>query len=799
MLTKLVADADAAGDHEIAGLAEVGLGRVSNMLHDRAAAERWYAAASARATSHNLVRTPAFALMLRANDAWSRGDHREAARLWRESLPLVERMGAPDEEAYLYVALALTVPAEEATVLLERGLEIARRARSPRVEGVALLVLSDNAYNLGQWSKALAMVTEAMPLLDQNGTPIDRARGRVSLARLHRSHGNLEVARAEYRRAQTLLDASERGLGLSVVLTTLASGLNQLGQHEAGLTTARRAIEVARRNGNEVDETYAAFVAAEILLLLKRPADSLALIDGSPSVGPGRRSMLVRRAYVLSLLGRHAEALDVARAAEQTESFSREANPVNLAILADVRRRSGDAALALDNAQEAVTLLERLRENAMPTDNLRVGFDDGFQFVHGQLVRVLAEGGRHGEALAAAERARARAFLDLLASRDLSVDRTMAEAPSLGAIVSAAKRLGTTIVAYWTDRDGILAWVVTPNGLAQQSAVVMPSDRLATLVAQTWSPAEPVDPTGTRSSAFRELHDALVRPIEATLRKANTRRVTIVPHGSLFRLSFAGLQAGDGTFLIERAAVHYVPSVGALTALARTPEPTSRPAQGLVVSDPTLDSALQREEKLAPIPGAAAEGRAVARLLGVTPDRVLSSAAATERAVRSGLAGARVIHFATHAIVEDDRPMDSFLALAGKEAGADVDGRLTVEEVYGLSLDAGLVVLSGCRTASGRVTGDGVMGLSRAFFASGAPSVVASLWDLPDVAGQSILPAFYRVWSQHGDKARALRDAQLAMLRDLRAGRVAQQTAAGPITVPAHPAVWAGLVLMGAP
>ena len=82
---------------------------------------------------------------------------------------------------------------------------------------------------------------------------------------------------------------------------------------------------------------------------------------------------------------------------------------------------------------------------------------------------------------------------------------------------------------------------------------------------------------------------------------------------------------------------------------------------------------------------------------------------------------------------------------------------------------------------------------------AGTPSIVASLWDLPDVAGQAVLPAFYRARARHGDMARALRDAQLGMLRSLRAGRVTQETAAGPIAVPAHPAVWAGLVLMGAP
>ena len=200
---------------------------------------------------------------------------------------------------------------------------------------------------------------------------------------------------------------------------------------------------------------------------------------------------------------------------------------------------------------------------------------------------------------------------------------------------------------------------------------------------------------------------------------------------------------------------------------------------------------------LAALPGAAAEGRAVARHFAGGAE-VLAGASATELAVRARLASARVLHFAAHAVVDDAQPMDSFLALAGA-GGADADGRLTADEVYRSSLTARLAVLSGCRTASGRVTGDGVVGLSRAFFSAGVPTLVASLWDLPDVAGRAILPAFYDGWQRHADAARALRAAQLGFLRALRAGRVTERTVAGPVAVAEHPAIWANLVVMGAP
>ena len=88
-----------------------------------------------------------------------------------------------------------------------------------------------------------------------------------------------------------------------------------------------------------------------------------------------------------------------------------------------------------------------------------------------------------------------------------------------------------------------------------------------------------------------------------------------------------------------------------------------------------------------------------------------------------------MLHFATHAIVSDDEPLSSFLALA---ASGDDDGPLTAQEIYALHLDADLVVLSACRSGGGRVTGDGIATFARAFIYAGTPSIVASVWDVAD-------------------------------------------------------------------
>ena len=168
---------------------------------------------------------------------------------------------------------------------------------------------------------------------------------------------------------------------------------------------------------------------------------------------------------------------------------------------------------------------------------------------------------------------------------------------------------------------------------------------------------------------------------------------------------------------------------------------------------------------------------------------VISSASAAA-------AGKSVLHFATHAVVRDDDPFSSFLAVG--KTGQD-DGLLTAREIYGLRLDADLVVLSACRSGSGRVIGDGIATFARAFIYAGAPSIVASLWDVADEPTNQLLPQFYRAWLGGASKARALRAAQLRLLSELRAGKVRIETPAGLVSLPEHPVFWAGFALIGEP
>lgn len=93
------------------------------------------------------------------------------------------------------------------------------------------------------------------------------------------------------------------------------------------------------------------------------------------------------------------------------------------------------------------------------------------------------------------------------------------------------------------------------------------------------------------------------------------------------------------------------------------------------------------------------------------------------------MANARIIHLATHGILDEIWGLGSAIALA---PSTNDNGLLTADEILTMNLNAELVVLSACNTGQGRITGDSVIGLSRSLISAGVPSVIVSLWIVPD-------------------------------------------------------------------
>jgi CHAT domain-containing protein len=131
----------------------------------------------------------------------------------------------------------------------------------------------------------------------------------------------------------------------------------------------------------------------------------------------------------------------------------------------------------------------------------------------------------------------------------------------------------------------------------------------------------------------------------------------------------------------------------------------------------------------------------------------------------------RIVHFATHGLINSKHPELSgiVLSLVDKQ-GHEQDGFLRLYEIYNLKLNAELVVLSACQTALGKeIKGEGLVGLTRGFMYAGAPRVVASLWRIDDRATAELMKRFYEGMLR--DRLRppaALRAAKVSMWKDQR-------------------------------
>jgi CHAT domain-containing protein/tetratricopeptide (TPR) repeat protein len=753
-------------------------------------------------------------------------DRARARELYGEARASFEAIGAAadrDRAQVLYNLVALETLGDTTRALLVEGLELARRIPDLQLEGRFLQAEADAAANAGEYALALERYRAALGCFERAGAPARHARALVGMSRLALAQGDTGQSLALARRALAIQQQIGDARGVALSLDYLATASSRLGRHREALRLFDRASRWARARGEQALLDTLAVRSAEAHERMGAHARALERVRAGlgpslpPDYAPGAYDVLARACLGLS---RHAEAL---AAADRAVTLARERGVPLFAPLetrARARQATGDVPGALADVREAIEVVERTRARLVPTDFLKQGFGERHQALFARAIDLLGRQGLAEEALVVAEQARARAFQDLLATRatpagpaspaagaePLESTRHV-PAPAVSELAEAARRLDSTVVSYWVGAEAVLVWTLDGAGGLHLVRTPVGSARLARLVAAasagpqtlTERGAAPSGPAGAPdpAAARRELYRLLVLPIEGRLPREDGRLLTIVPHGPLFRLSFAALRDRKGRYLVERYAMHYVPAAGVLrfSAAARTRAAEAAP-RALLVADPAPLPA--GPTRLRPLPAARAEVDAVGAALGGAATRLVAREA-SEADVVARLADSTTVHLATHGLVDDERSLDSFVALGRTGASASADGRLTAAEVYGLRMRADLVFLSACRSGRGRVTGDGILGLTRAFLSAGAATVVATLWDVADEPSSQLVGRFYDGLARDGSKSRALRAAQLGLIGRLRSGRVRARSAAGELRLAEDPALWAAFVVVGEP
>src|SRR6185312_15011457 len=731
-------------------------------------------------------------------------------------------------------------------------LQTTKAPNMPSVAGLVLFVWGNFLRDDGKFQPAMVRYKQGIELLKECKCSLGIQGGiGLAMSTTASSMGDVETG-LEYgletdkifegRHADGLRVLSQRAIGLAYLI----------GENDP------KAIEAFTFSLKLAREQHVFAQVPELIALLSstygesgEPLKGLALLDENP---PANYSTSQLCAYERSVVLVAREAKLYNRADPQLEAAEKDCvgqmppdKEAGFHILqAQVERDEGKLELSLKHALMAIDEFDALRSNLEFTDKRMASYNVLSGDYYALLIDVLSRLGRSEEALLATEQYRSRAFVDLATSPHLdavpasggTIELTNPE--QIGALPSrggAQVKEGialdllsqphpftmtsadihrivaeqhSTLISYWISGDKLYTWVMAPDKPVFATSRAVDTKTLEAMVLATL----PAPASGTRGAevatrggdsqsvtrsnrkAWRDLYDLLIAPIESQLPAERGSLLTIVPQFSLFRVSFPALMDAHGHYLIERYAIHATPSIGVLQVTEKNERASAAlPQRYLLVGNPELFP-LVDGHALPLLPGTATEVRGISHALSGQNTQRLEGRQAGIDTMEQSLESTTVLHLATHAVVSDDAPLSSFLALDRRQQG----GMLTAASVYGLKLHTNLVVLSACGTGRGKITGDGVAGLSRAFFYAGAASLVTTLWDVVDTPTAELMPRFYAGLAKGESRSVALRNAQLALIASLRQHKVRVQTLAGTtVSLPESPAYWAAFSLSGQP
>ncbi len=745
------------------------------------------------------------------------GDPRAAVAAAAESLALYRRLGDVGGEIRLsndlgviWRSLGQPGRAEEA---YRQALGLAR-GRGDRLAAATALSNLGGLHDLrGEPREALDAYEQELALHQARGDRMREAQTLHKLGVLTSSLGLHAEALSHLERALRL----RRGLadlrGTAATLTALAWVHHLAGEPGRALPLYAEAIALRRQTGDRRGEAVTLDRRGRTLARAGRTREALAAY--------GRAMEIFRAiddrsgaAVVLANLGLlHVALGDPARAVEEQEralrffraTGDRRAEAEALLGIAAAERRRGRLEAARAHLDAALALVEALRGDA-PGPELRTSFlafhHEDYELCIDLLMELAARepgGGYVARAFEISERARARTLLESLAPPAGATQRSRLP-PRQPAGLREVQRLlddETRLLVYSLGEERSWVWVVGPasivgRALPGRSAIEARARRAHDLLSRSHRRSLR-DQAVLAAAALAGLVLAPVRD------ELGARRLVIVADGALQTIPFAALPdpGAPGEPLLAAHEIVHLPSASVLAWARRSRVGRPRvPGVLAVLADPVFGGDDARLPRPASVPAAVpalprlpATSREAEAILALAPERAslraLGFDASRETVLSGRLGGYRFVHFATHGLLDADRPERSGVVLALVDSrGRPRDGLLRAPEIAGLELPVELVVLSACRTALGReVRGEGMVGLTHAFLRAGAARVMVSLWSVDDEATAELMTRFYsRLLRERRTPAQALREAQLSLRRDRRWQA---------------PSYWAGFTLYG--
>jgi CHAT domain-containing protein/Tfp pilus assembly protein PilF len=727
------------------------------------------------------------------------GEMQKALEKFGEALPIRQaigdRRGESDTLYDIGMAYRLSGEMRKALEKYDETLSISRAISDRHGEAATLNNIGAVYWSLGEMQKALQKYNEALPLRRAVGDRGGEATTLNNIGRVYYALGETQKALEKYNEALPLSRAVGGRNGEADALL----GIARIEQKRSNLTQARQTIEQAiglieslRTNiaGQELRASYFAsrqdFYESYIDVLMQMHKQNQAAAFDAVALAVSERA---RARSLLELL---------------KESRADIRQGVDGSLLE--RERSLQQRLNTKAAAQ-VSLLNRKHtpEQADAAAKEIAAITDEYEEVQAQI------------------RARSPRYAALTQPQPLGLTE----------IQQQALDEDTLLLEYALGEKRSYLWLVSQRSidsyeLPPRAEIEAATRRVYELGAARPKRGTPPDPQFIAQA--RALSRMLLGPAAAQL---GNKRLVVVAPGALSYLPFAALPppedknrpAGDYEPLIAKHEVVSVPSASVLSIIRHETAGRQRAAKSVAVladpvfeeNDPRLASAKNGNSsgETPAAPAADAEYSELTRairtmnfsgaragftrlafsrqeaesIIALIPKgagfKATDFSANRDLALSRQLSQYRILHFATHGLLNSERPELSGLVFSlVDQEGRPQDGFLRLHEIYNLQLNADLIVLSACETGLGKeIKGEGLIGLTRGFMYSGAPRVVASLWNVDDLATAELMKLFYQRMLKDGLPAgAALRAAQLELSGQKRW---------------ASPYFWAGFVLHG--
>lgn len=687
-----------------------------------------------------------------------------------------------------YLGLANYSKAIESMQIL---LPIAKATNDRKTEAQALGNLGIAYKESGKYDKAIESQQQALVLMQAIKDRQGEGQVLGNLGNAYEAVGDYDKSIDAYQQSLSIAKETKDRPGEAVSLANIGAIFANLGKYDQAIESYKQSLVLAQSINDKLGE---ANTLNNLGIAYQAQKNITKAIESYTQALAIARAINDRRMEAITLGGlglAYADQRDYTKAIEQQQQTLKIAQAIGNRRLEGLALNnqghtlfiSGKLSEAEQKLQEALKVLESLRPGL--TDADKVSIFDTQVFSYNLLQKIRVAQNKYEAALEVAEQGRARAFVELLASRlspEVAETTLNIQPPTIAQIKQIAQNHQATLVEYSivpgndfkfqgklkAPAADLFIWVVQPTGKVEFRRVDLKS-----LAAESTKPTTLQElvrisrnsngPGAIRSQVARkQLHKLLIEPIAELLPKEPTERVIFMPQDALFLLPFPALEDSTGQYLIAKHTMLTAPAIQVLDLTRqqqqRLQTKYSKPFPEkdiLVVGNPKMP------EDLEPLPAAETEALAIAKIFNT---KAIVGDQATKVDIVQKMPNAHLIHLATHGLLSERKKGDIPGALAFTPSQND-DGFLTSTEILNLKLNAQLVVLSACNTGRGKITGDGVIGLSRAFITSGVPSVIVSLWSVPDAPTSLLMTEFYRNLQKNSDKAQALRQAMLVTMK----------------------------------